>query len=175
MTDSHTPSPSDDVAQLIASLDDASVFVAEDFPTEVESGSAGLTKSLNSIVEGASGGESASKIGKLKIGYITQDGPLHNSLRDKAQKVLDGTDADTVILKSPGQAAVVSENLSRYAIESNTKILREANSHPEVTQDFLNQATGFEAPTGMANVGVLLSLIIAAVITSLCKLRSPRN
>ena len=89
MTDTPNPDPSDDVAQLIASLNDAPVFVAEGFPTEVESGSAGLTKSLNEVVETTERGESASKIGTLKIGYINQDGERHNNLRDVAQKVLD--------------------------------------------------------------------------------------
>lgn len=169
MTDTPNPAPSDDVAQLIASLNDAPVFVAEDFPTEVESGSAGLSKSLNEVVEATARGESASKIGTLKIGYINQDGERHNSLRDVAQKVLDGTDADTVILKSPSQATAVSENLSRYAIESNYKVLSGANSHPEVTQEFLNQAAGYETPTGLANVGVVLAVAVAAVIASLSK------
>lgn len=80
-----------------------------------------------------------------------------------------------MILKSPNHAAVVSENLSRYAIESNTKILYGANSHPEATQEFLDQAAGYEAPTGLANVGVFLALAIAAVIASLSKLREKKN
>ncbi|WP_408925716.1 DUF6676 family protein [Corynebacterium sp. YSMAA1_1_F7] len=175
MVDTSAPAPTDDVAQLIASLKDAPVFVAKGFPTAVEHGPAGLSESLTSIAEAASRGDSASEIGNLKIGYITRDGAMHNSLRDVAQKVLDGTDADTVILKSPNHAAVVSENLSRYAIESNTKILYGANSHPEATQEFLDQAAGYEAPTGLANVGVFLALAIAAVITSLSKLREKKN
>lgn len=175
MTDTPNSAPSDDVAQLINSLNDAAVYVAEDFPTTVESGPAGLSKSLSEIVEATERGESASKIGTLKIGYINQDGERHNSLRDVAQKVLDDTDADTVILKSPSQATVVSENLSRYAIESNYKVLYGADSQPEATQEFLNQAAGYEAPTALANVGVALALAIAAVIASLSKLRTHRK
>ena len=174
MTDSPSPHTSDVTAQLVASFNDAPVYVAEGFPTEVESGTAGLSKELKEIVEAATRGESASKIGNLKIGYINNDGPMHNSLRDIAQKILDQTNADTVILKSPNQATAVSENLPRFAIESNAKILYGANSNPGATQEFLQQATSYEAPTGLANIGVLLALLVAALITSLFNLRNKR-
>ena len=74
MVDTSAPAPTDDVAQLIASLKDAPVFVAKGFPTAVEHGPAGLSESLTSIAEAASRGDSASEIGNLKIGYITPEG-----------------------------------------------------------------------------------------------------
>lgn len=94
-----------------------------------------------------------------------------NDLRDLGQDVLDSSDADTIIVRSPESAAVVSDEHSRAAIESAQGHLFTEPDYVEGARGFLDDVAGF----GMTWWMLTAAIAIAIVIVALWTLRSVRS
>lgn len=82
-------------------------------------------------------------------------------LRDIAQDLVLATDYDTVIVRSPGGAGVVSEHLTRAEIEAGQRAMLSQPDYGEGLRAFVAEAQSLSIPWGAVAVAALL--VIAAV------------
>lgn len=93
------------------------------------------------------------------------DGVGAAGLRDLGQDVLNASSVDTVIVRSPESAAVVSNELSRAAIESAQGAIFAEPDYVVGTHRFLNEVSGFDMPWALLTAVVVVAIVIAVAWT----------
>ncbi|SDS05232.1 DUF6676 family protein [Corynebacterium timonense] len=82
-------------------------------------------------------------------------------LRDVAQDLALATDYETVVVRSPGGAGIVSEHLTRAEIESGQRAMLAEQDYGEGLRAFVSEASSVAIPWGV--VAVAIALVIAVV------------
>lgn len=99
-----------DIDALARELEDDAVAMGQSTGDQYPA----LESDLISVMEGAAEGEFGS------LGHVVLDSTpaVTADLRDIAQELLDATSLDTVVVRAPGSAAVVSDIHSRASLEA---------------------------------------------------------
>lgn len=88
-------------------------------------------------------------------------------LRDLAQDVLDASELDTVIVRSPEAAVAVSDVYSRSALESAQQRLFAQPDYVVGVREFLGEVDSFAMPWLVLGMGALLALLAVVVWAAL--------
>lgn len=148
-----------DLKQLASELGDDAVTMGEhtgnQFPT--------LEKDLINVVADAK----ESDFGSLGVVILDETPVMTSDLRDIAQELLIQTDLDTVVVRAPMSAAVVSDVHSRAALESGQHDLLGTTDYVLGTELLVQDVT--ESTVGNIDWGQLLiwglvALAIAVVV-----------
>ena len=148
-----------DLKQLASELGDDAVAMGEhtgnQFPT--------LEKDLINVVSDAK----ESDFGSLGVVILDETPVMTSDLRDIAQELLIQTDLDTVVVRAPMSAAVVSDVHSRAALESGQHDLLGTTDYVLGTELLVQDVT--ESTVGNIDWGQLLiwglvALAIAVVV-----------
>lgn len=148
-----------DLKQLASELGDDAVTMGErtgnQFPT--------LEKDLINVVTDAK----ESDFGSLGVVILDETPVMTSDLRDIAQELLIQTDLDTVVVRAPMSAAVVSDVHSRAALESGQHDLLGTTDYVLGTELLVQDVT--ESTVGNIDWGQLLiwglvALAIAVVV-----------
>ncbi|GEM_PF-3162360 len=107
----------------------------------------------------------------VKVAVLnTRDLSMEDS-RDLAQALKDASGASTMIVHTPRQGSAVSDQYSRFTLETNHKHLNEAFSG-EGLDTFLGALEADHPPVGLANAGLGLVAVIAIAIVARFSVKS---
>ncbi|BAU95892.1 hypothetical protein N24_1630 [Corynebacterium suranareeae] len=150
-----------DLKQLASDLDEDAVamgqYTGEQFPT--------LEKDLINTVSDAQ----ALDFGSLGV-VVLDDTPVPTSnLRDIAQELLNETDIDTVIVRAPASAAVVSDVHSRASLEAGQHELLSTTDYVLGTELLVRDVTESGVGNiewGQSLIWGLVTLLVVVVIVA---------
>lgn len=158
---------------ILSSLAVDSVYIDADFPAPSGEPAETLRQDLERVAE-KHGKESPQdphdlqgKVGSLKLAYLARTDLSPTAARDVAQHIKDSTGANTVIVQTSNNGAVVADHLSRYALESHTSHIHGKSSAAQI-EEFLSETAHSEPPTHLVNAGVLTGTVGAAALVAAC-------
>lgn len=137
-----------DTAELAAQLSEDGVAFTSTAPVNAE-----LERNLQQAL-----GESDTAAGYVVSG-LEGGGAPH--LRDIAQELLDNTDLETVVVRSPGGASAVSDVHTRAEIEAHSGALSANPDYVAGVRSFISQVDGASVPWVL--LAAILLIVIAAV------------
>ncbi|PRQ12093.1 hypothetical protein C1Y63_03230 [Corynebacterium sp. 13CS0277] len=144
------------IDELVRDADGDNVAIGqlgEDYP--------GLEQALSDVTQNAV----AQGFGSLKIVVLDRTPAQPADLRDIATEVQQHTGVDTVIVRSPGTGAVVSETYARKAIEQAEKTMYGDPDYVVSAQTFVDSVQADTTPWQEINLGLGL-IVLAAVVTT---------
>lgn len=145
-----------DLEEVLEEIDESGLSVSQ-------AGDSLSQDDISSYRDLASGdGLDSSTTGDLNIVILDGTSAEGTGLRNLAQSVKDSTDADTVMVRAPHNSQVISDNLSRYQIESTQQEMHGSRA-PEDVSAFFDASTAAEPSFGIVNILVLVGVLIAVV------------
>ncbi|WBT07726.1 hypothetical protein PAB09_07185 [Corynebacterium sp. SCR221107] len=142
-----------DVAALVGELSDDQVAIDAAMNPDV---AAGMGSGLKEAIAYAQ----AQDFGSLGFVAFDADPGQHADVRDIAQVLLDDTGLDTVIVRAPGNGAIVSDLYSRAEIEAAQQEFFATADYPAATKAFVDTITH----DTVADQGIVVTLIATLVL-----------
>lgn len=150
-----------DIDSIVASLSDAAIYVDPKFPQANKISQ----RELEGVIDDAENGEAKEKFGKLKVALIEQS-LSGTGMRDVAQRIKDESNANTVIVRSPGGTAAVADGFSRYNLESNSHLASKGSAATGL-QTYIQALDHHRTPEATVNIGGLIALVLSIAITAI--------
>ena len=122
---------------------------------------------FHTAVDSAEHGARSDDFGKVKVAVLTHGDFTGADCRDIAQAIKNDTGANTVIVQTPGPAAVVSDHFSRFEIETHQHLLA-GSVDPAATESFVQAMHGTHVPMGLIGSLILLGTAGAAGVAAVC-------